>query len=157
MKIRRVASNNRKAQLELIVYSGEVFPFPYAKLQPRPTSKNKIRSVYVDKELGNEAATYVLESGQEGSVHIEHAREYNEDPSYLSELLVYRLTVEARRHLEASELSRREVARRLRTSVPQLYRLLDTTNKRKSLKQLVSLLHVLDCDVEVVVKEKPAA
>ncbi len=157
MKIRRVAANNRKAQLELIVYSGDVFPFPYAKLQPRPTSKNKIRSVYVDKELGNEAATYVLESGQEGTVHIEHALEYNEDPGYLSELLVHRLTVEARRHLEASDLSRREVARRLRTSVPQLYRLLDTTNKRKSIKQLISLLHVLDCDVEVVVKEKPAA
>ncbi len=157
MKIRRVAANNRKAQLELIVYSGEVFPFPYAKLQPRPTSKDKIRSVYVDKELGNEAATYELESGQEGTVHIEHALEYNEDPGYLSELLVHRLTVEARRYLEASDLSRREVARRLRTSVPQLYRLLDTTNKRKSIKQLISLLHVLDCDVELVVKEKPAA
>ncbi len=157
MKIRRVAANNRKAQLELIVYSGEVFPFPYAKLQPRPTSKDKIKSVYVDKELGNEAATYELESGQEGTVHIEHALEYNEDPAYLSELLVHRLTVEARRHLKASELSRREVARRLRTSVPQLYRILDTANKRKSIKQLVSLLHVLDCDVEVVVKEKPAA
>jgi len=157
MKIRRVTANNRKAQLELIVYSGEVFPFPYAKLQPRPTSKDKIKSVYVDKELGNEAATYELESGQEGTVHIEHALEYNEDPAYLSELLVHRLTVEARRHLKASDLSRREVARRLRTSVPQLYRILDTANKRKSIKQLVSLLHVLDCDVEVVVKEKPAA
>ena len=54
-------------------------------------------------------------------------------------------------------LGRREIARRLRTSVPQLYRLLDTTNKRKSIKQLVSLLHVLDCDVELVVKDKLAA
>jgi hypothetical protein len=47
--------------------------------------------------------------------------------------------------------------RRLGTSVPQLYRLLDPTNARKTINQLVSLLHVLDCDVELIVKEKSAA
>ncbi len=60
MKIRRATVNNRKAQLELTVRSGKVFPVPYAKLDPRPTSKNRIREVYVDKELGKEAVTYVL-------------------------------------------------------------------------------------------------
>ena len=51
MKIRRAIVNNRKAQLELTVRSGKVFPIPYAKLDPRPTSKNRIREAYVDKEL----------------------------------------------------------------------------------------------------------
>jgi hypothetical protein len=41
--------------------------------------------------------------------------------------------------------------------VPQLYRLLDPTNTRKSLTQLVALLNVLDCDVEFVVNPRPAA
>ncbi len=156
MKIRRATANNRKAQLELTVYSGQVFPFPYAKLEPRPSASDRIHRIYVDKELGKEAATYVLESGSEGTVHIEQALEYNEDPGYLSELLVHKLTVEALRRVETSDLSRRAIARRLRTSVPQLYRLLDTTNQRKSIKQLVSLLHVLDCDVELVVNDRPA-
>src|SRR5438552_2499639 len=97
MKIRRALVNNRKAQLELTVRSGKAFPIPYAKLDPRPTSKNRIREAYVDKELGSEAVTYVLESGQQGSVHIDHALEYNQDPSYLAELLIHKLTVEARR------------------------------------------------------------
>lgn len=157
MKIRRVSVNNRKARLELFVRSGRLYPMPYARLDPRPTPKDPIRRAYVDKELGNEAATYVLESGAEGSVHIDSALEYNQDPAYLAELLIHKLTVEAKKLADRSGLSRRELARRLRTSVPQLYRLLDPTNTRKSINQLVSLLRVLDCDVELVVKKRSAA
>jgi hypothetical protein len=157
MKIRRAVVNNRKSQLELTARSGKVFPVAYAKLDPRPSSKNRVREAYVDKELGSEAVTYVLESGEEGSVHIDQALEYNEDPSYLAELLIHKLTVEARRRMERSGLSRRELARRLGTSVPQLYRLLDPANTRKSLGQLIGLLHLLDCDVQLVVNPRRAA
>lgn len=51
-------------------------------------------------------------------------------------------------------LSKRELIRRLGTSATQFYRLLDQTNYKKSFGQLLSLLHVLDCDVDLVVKEK---
>lgn len=157
MKIKGVALNNRKAQLELTVRSGKVFPIAFARLDPRPSSKDRISRVYVDKELGNEAVTYVLQSGAEGSVHIDHALEYNQDPGYLADILIYKLTVEARRRAEESGVSRRELARRLGTSVPQLYRLLDPTNTRKSLGQLVALLHLLDCEVDFVVNPRRAA
>ena len=157
MKISRVRANNRKARLELTVRSGEVYPFPYSRMEPRPTSKDRIASVFVDRELGGEAVSYVLESGAEGAVHIEHALEYNEDPATLSELLLHRLTVEARRAMETAELSRREVARRLGTSVPQVYRLLDPTNTNKNLGQVVELLGVLGRDVQFFVKPRSAA
>lgn len=151
MKIRQVVANNRKGLLELFVRSGQMYPFPYAKLDPRPSAKNRIHEVYVDKELGSEAVTYVLESGAEGTVHIEHALEYNQDPTFLADLLSHKLTVEAMNRVKQTELSHRELARRLRTSVPQLYRLLDPTNTRKSLAQLIALLHILDCTVDLVV------
>jgi hypothetical protein len=157
MKIRQVTVNNRKARIELVVRSGKTYPIPYAKLDPRPTSKNRIRDAYVDKELGSEAVTYVLESGEEGSVHIDHALEYNQDPGHIADLLIHKLTVEARRRVESSGISRRELARRLNTSVPQLYRLLDPANTRKRMAQLVGLLHLLDCEVELVVKPRNAA
>jgi len=44
--------------------------------------------------------TYALESGPEGVVHIDHALEYNQDPSYLAELLIHKLTVEAQRRVD---------------------------------------------------------
>ena len=157
MKIHHVVVNNRKAQLELVLRSGKSYPFPFAKLQPRPSSKDRIQEVYVDAELGSEAVTYILASGAEGSVHLDHALEYNQDPKHLAELLAHKLTVEAVKRVHRSGLSRRELARRLNTSVPQLYRLLDPTNTRKSLSQLVGLLQVLDCIVDLVVKPRRAA
>jgi DNA-binding TFAR19-related protein (PDSD5 family) len=72
-------------------------------------------------------------------------------------LLSHKLTVEALKRVKKVGLSRRELARRLHTSLPQLYRLLDPTNTRKSMRQLVGLLHILDCDVELVVKSRKAA
>jgi hypothetical protein len=157
MKIRSVTPNNRRNEFAVVTRSGAVYTFAYAEADPQPSSADRIAEIYVDKELGNEAFTYVLESGEEGSIHIEQVLEYNEDPKYLAELLVYKLTLEAQEGIEASGLSMRQIAKRLKTSVPQLYRLLDPANTRKSMSQLVALLHVLDCDVDLVVKKKVAA
>jgi len=115
-----------------------------------------VRRIAVDKDLAREGFTYVLESGREGTVHVEQVLEYNQDPSYLRDLLLYKLTIEAQKRIEASPLSRREVVRRLGTSASQLYRLLDQTNYGKSVDQLLTLLQVLDCDVDFVVRVKSA-
>lgn len=42
----------------------------------------------------------------------------------------------------------------LDTSPTQLYQLLDPTNYAKSLRQLISLLYVLGCEVDVEIKER---
>ena len=150
MKIRSVAVNNRKRAFEVRV-SNRTLPLPYAKTDPPPTRQDPVARSFVDKELAREAFTYVLESGNEGTVHVEQVLEYNQDPRHLRDQLLYKLTIEARRRVEASPLSRRELIRRLETSAAQFYRLLDQTNYRKSIDQMLTLLHVLDCDVDVVV------
>jgi Helix-turn-helix len=157
VKIRKVEANNRKGEFRIVTYSGDSYVFPYAKAEPRPDSADKVADAHVDRELANEGFTYVLESGDEGSVHLDQVLEYNEDPTYLRDLLVYQLTLEARKRVDESGLSRRELARRLRTSVPQLYRLLDTGNSRKSIDRLVSLLQVLDCSIDLVITDKASA
>ena len=153
MKIKRVKPNNRKRAFEVTTYSKTYF-FPYAKLELQPSSINKIVDVYVDREFGNEAFTYVLVSEDEGTVHIDHVLEYNQDPGYLRDQLLYKLTLEAQKRVDSSPLSKRELIRRLGTSATQFYRLLDQTNYKKSLGQLLSLLHVLDCVVDLVVTER---
>ena len=96
----------------------------------------------------------MLASGKEGTVHSEQVLEYNQDPSYLRDALLYKLTIEAQKRVTASPLSKREMIRRLGTSATQFYRLLDQKNYRKSVDQLLSLLHVLDCDVDLLVRTK---
>jgi DNA-binding TFAR19-related protein (PDSD5 family) len=154
MKIRGVSANARKNEFYVVTRSGDEYPFPYSKTDPRPSANNPVERVFVDKELGNEAFTYALQSGVEGSIHIEQVLEYNEDPEYLADLLTYKLSIEAQKRVENSELSRRQLAKQLNTSVPQLYRLLDPANTSKSMKQLITLLHILDFNVDVVLKKR---
>ncbi len=155
MRIRSVKRNNRKKAFEVRTAS-RVLAFPYAKSEPRPTSEDPVARVFVDPELGREGFTYLLVSGREGTIHVEQVLEYNQDPAYLRDAILYRLTLEAQKRVDRTPLSKREIIRRLRTSATQLYRLLDPTNTRKSVDQMLLLLHVLDCHVDLVVKAKSA-
>ncbi len=155
MKITSVTANNRKRAFEVKTRRGQ-WPFPYSKAEPAPTPSDPLVELYIDPELGREGFTYLLASGAEGSVHIDHVLDYNEEPGYMRDLLLYNLTVEALERIEASPLSKREIIRRLGTSPAQFYRLLDTTNYRKSVDKMLALLQVLDCEVEVIVRAKSA-
>lgn len=155
MRIRSVRHSNRKKVFEVRT-SAKALAFPYSKADPRPTPDDPVKRVFIDKELGREGFTYELGSGLTGTVHVEQVLEYNQDPNHLRDLLLYRLTLEAQKRIDQSPLSKREIVRRLGTSAAQLYRLLDQTNYRKSVDQLVSLLQVLECDVDLVVREKTA-
>ena len=115
MKIRSVKHNNRRKTFEIRTFDRDL-RFPYSKLDPRPSADDPLREVYVDKELGSEGFTYVLKSGKSGTVHIEQVLEYDQDPSYLRDSLLYKLTLEAQKRVEKSALSKREIIRRLGTS-----------------------------------------
>lgn len=155
MKIRSVKFNNQRKAFEVQTAAG-IYRFPYFKAKPPPIPADPGTRVHVDKELASEGFSYELQSGKAGTVHIEQVLEYNRDPNYLRDQLIYKLTLEAQRRVAASRLAKREIVRRLATSATQLYRLLDQTNYNKSLDQLVSLLQVLDCQVELVVRAKSA-
>jgi hypothetical protein len=148
-------ANNRRKAFEVRT-SSRVLVYPYAKADPAPSSTNSVAEVAVDAEIGREGFTYRLASGREGTVHVEQVLEYNQDPGYLRDLLLYKLTLEAQKRVDSSPLSKREIIRRLGTSAAQFYRLLDQTNYRKSIDQVLVLLHVLDCEVDLLVRPKSA-
>jgi hypothetical protein len=155
MKITSVGADQRKRAFEVRTPKG-AFEFPFAKVDPEPSEADRVAAVQVDEELGREAFTYQLESGAEGTVHIDQVLDYHQDPGYMADLLLYKLTVEAQNRLDRSGIGIRQLARRLRTSPSQLYRLLDTTNYRKSVRQVLRLLHALDCEVDLVVRDREA-
>lgn len=155
MKVRSVAANNRRKVFEVRV-GAAILSFPYSKAEPSPRAGDPVVRVTVDEELAREGFVFELRSGRSGTVHAEQVLEHNQDPSYLRDLLLYKLTLEAQRRVTASPLSKREVCRRLGTSASQLYRLLDQTNSGKSIDQVLRLLRVLDCDVDLVVRARTA-
>ncbi len=151
MRISSVSANNHRKAFRVVTEDDRVLFFPYSRTGFQPDIENPIDVVYVDPELACEAFTFRLTCGSEESVHIDRVLEYNRDPGYLNELLLYRLTLEAQRQVECSDLSKRELIRRLDTSPSQFYRILDQTNYTKSMGQLVELLHILGCEVDFVV------
>lgn len=153
MKIQHVSTNNRRHRFEVRTRS-ETLSFPYALAVPTPSSTDPVVTVAPDPELGNEAFTYVLKSGDEGSIHIDSVREFNEDPEYLAGLTLYKLSVEARKRLDESGLSVRQVSATLKTSPTQVYRLLDPANNRKTIRQMVGLFSVLGCELDVSVRPR---
>ena len=155
MKIRSVKANNRRRLFEVRV-GAAALPFPYSKADPAPGTDERVVRVAIENELAREAFGFELRSGRAGLVHVEQVLEYNQDPSYMRDLLLYRLTLEAQARVAASPLSKREIVRRLGTSAAQLYRLLDQTNYAKSIDQMLNLLRVLDCEVDLVVRARTA-
>jgi len=75
--------------------------YPFAKSDPVPDANDKVVDLFIDKEIGSEGFTYVLESGREGTIHVEQVLEYNEDPGYLRDLLLYKLTLEAQKRVDS--------------------------------------------------------
>ncbi|MDA1349530.1 MAG: hypothetical protein O3A47_11810 [Chloroflexi bacterium] len=156
MKIDSVTANNRKKAFEIRVADAS-YVLPYAVLGLRPDAKNRVAEVAPDAELGMEGFTYRLADGSEDTIHLDAVLEYNQDPDYLKGLMLHRMTLEARKAVEDSDLSKRELIRRLDTSASQFYRLLDPTNSTKSVGQMLALLHhLLGKDVDVVISQRAA-
>ena len=155
MRIQAVKPNNRKKVFEVRI-SNSTQAFPYSKADPAPNPEDPVVRAFVDAELAREAFGYELASGKAGTVHGEQVLEYNRDPAFQRDQLLYRLTLEAQKRVAGSSLSKREIIRRLGTSATQLYRLLDQTNYSKSVDQLLALLQVLDCRVDLVIRAKSA-
>jgi len=156
VKILSVRPNGRKKSFAVETRRGE-YVFPYAKLRVRPTSEDPVDDAFPDPELGMEGFTYRLRSGAEDTIHLDTVLDFNQDPDYLSALLLHQLTVEARKGLEESGLGIRQISRQLGTSPSQIYRLLDATNHRKSVGQMLALLHMMGRDVEVTVTPRHRA
>jgi len=155
VKIQHVKINNRRKAFSVKV-RGREYWYPYALLEYIPDPDDRINRVFVDPEIGCEGFCVVMDSGNVQTVHMEQVLEYNRDPGFLRDQVLYSLTLEAGKRLEKCALSRREIIRRLGTSAAQFYRLIDHANYRKSIDQMLRLLSILDCDVNIRVTSRTA-
>jgi hypothetical protein len=155
--IDKVNANNKKRVFEVEVRERLTLDFPYALCEPSPTPEDRIEDLHIDDEVAREGFTYTLASGLKGTILYDWVLYYHRDPSFMTDLLLYELTVEALKALKTSRLARREVIRRLGTSASQFYRLIDTTNHRKSMRQVIELLGILGrkVNIEIVPSRNP--
>ena len=78
MKIRKVIPNNLRKAFKVYTLWKNLF-VPLCGRSSKIYKENKVIDTYVDGELDREGFVYILASGEEGTVHIDHVLQYNGD------------------------------------------------------------------------------
>ena len=72
MRLRYTADYPERQEIIMGAQGGGRYHFPYDQMDPRPTESDPIYKIYVDPEVASEGVTYLLASGAEGTVLLDH-------------------------------------------------------------------------------------
>lgn len=148
-KYRAVTFNNKKKVFNLVYTSGLEIECPYSGL----FINNKVVEVGLDKETGNHCFYFVLEDGEKHYITHDQPLYVVKNPDYIRHDTLCNVTIKLQNIMELRKISKREVARRLKTSVTQVNRLLDQTNYNKDLSRLIQMAAVLGYEFELSFKK----
>jgi len=157
--IKAIKPNYRKRVLEITLREGrteKIYSLPFAVFGDKKIhANNRFLSIEVDRELGGQAASFVLADGTKGDFPADLVL-YHCDPSY-DWSPINQLKRALKDKVGASQLSVRVIADALKTSPSQVVRLLQENIVSKQLVQLFRLAELAGYQVEFSLKKKKAA
>ena len=156
---KKITPNYRRRVLEIMLREGaktRKYNLPFSALGKSDIhGKNRFASIAVDRELGDQAVSYVLQDGTKGDFPADFVL-YHCDPTYDWSPL-NQLKRALKDKLDASHLSVRVVADALETSPSQVLRLLQEDKGSKQLIQLFRLADLAGYKIEFNLRKKKAA
>ena len=156
---KEIKPNYRKRVLEITLRekrTAKKYNLPFAMFEDKKIgSKNRFASIAIDRELGDQAASFVLEDGTRGDFPADFVL-YHCDPIY-NWGPINQLKRALKSKIGASKLSIRVLADALKTSPSQVVRLLEENKVSKQLLQLFKLAEIAGYRVEFNLKKKKAA
>ena len=154
-----IKPNYRKHVLEVSLREGvktKAYNLPFSAFgQVRIDGNNRFTSIAIDRELGSQAASYVLEDGNRGDFPADFVL-YHCDPTY-DWSPINQLKKALKDKLGRSNLSVRVIADALKTSPSQVVRLLEENKVSKQLLQLFRLADLAGYEIRFNLKKKKAA
>lgn len=158
-KFKEIRPNYKKNVLEITLLEGrkaKKYNLPFAAFRDmRISSKNRFSSITIDRELGNQAASFILEDGSKGDFPADFVL-YSCDPTY-DWSPMNQLKRALKEKLATSKLSFRVIADALSTSPSQVMRLLQDNRGSKQIIQLIQLAELAGYQIEFTLKKKKAA
>ncbi len=148
-KFKYVIFNNRKKVFNLTYTSGLEVECPYSAL----AIKKKVVEAGPDPEVGYHSFYFKLEDEYIGYVPFDQPLHIVKNPDYLRAEAVNRMTHEVKDMYEKKNISKREIARRMNTSVTQINRLLDINNFDKDISRLIQMAAVLGHEFQIFFKK----
>jgi len=158
-KFKEVTPNYKKGVVEVALAEGRKvknYRLPFAVFRnKRIGGKNRFVSITIERELGDQAVSFVLEDGSRGDFPADFVLYYC-DPSYHWSPL-NQLKRALKDKLHAHRLSFRVLADALNTSPSQVVRLLQENKASKQIAQLFHLAELAGYRIEFSLKKKRAA
>ena len=139
-KFKKAEFDNKKRVFHLEYTSGLQIDCPYSTLGIR----GKVVESAPDSESGQHSFRFILDNGKKEFVPFDQPLHIAQNPEYVKQHTLYEVTKQINEFIERGHVSKRELARRLGTSLSQLSRLLDTTNYKKELSRLIELAAMLN-------------
>jgi hypothetical protein len=139
-KFKKVEFDNKKRVFHLEYTSGLRLDCPYSALK----IKGKVVDAGPDAEVGGHSFYFTLENGEKDYVPYDQPLHIAQNPEYVKEQTLYQMTKRLNEFIKREGVSKRELARRLNTSLSQLARLLDTTNYKKEMSRLIEIAAILN-------------
>ena len=158
-KFKEIKPNYRKNVLEITLQEGKkrksyTLPFTVFK-NVKISGKNRFTSIKIDRELGDQAVSFVLEDGSKSDFPADFVLYYC-DPAYdWSPVNQLKRALEDK--IATSRLSVRVIADALDTSPSQVVRLLQENKVSKQIVQLFRLAELAGYQIEFSLKKKKAA
>ena len=143
-KFKKVEFNNKKKVFILTYTSGLKIECPYSALK----INKKVIEAAPDKEVGGHSFYFVLENGHKDYVPYDQPLHIVQNLEYVKHEILFEITLQVNKIIKRSKISKRELARRLNTSLSQLNRLLDTTNYNKELSRFIEIAVILEQEFE---------
>ena len=158
-KFKEVKPNYRKSVLDITLLEGrkvKKYSLPFAVFRDkRISSKNRFISITIDRELDDQAVSFVLEDGSKGDFPADFVLYYC-DPSYHWSP-INQLKRALKDKLSSDRLSLRVLADAMNTSPSQVVRLLQENKASKQIVQLFHLAELAGYQIEFSLKKKRAA
>lgn len=158
-RFKEIKPNYQKNVLEITLLEGrkaKKYNLPFAVFRDKKiSSKNRFSAITIDRELGNQAASFVLEDGSKGDFPADVVLYYC-DPTY-DWSPINQLKRALKDRLDKSKLSVRVVADALNTSPSQVIRLLEENRASKQIAQLFQLAELAGYQIKFNLKKKKAA
>lgn len=139
-KFKKVEFDNKKRVFYLEYTSGLKVECPYSALGIR----GKVINSAPDSEAGRHSFYFILDNGKKEFIPFDQPLHIAQNPEYVKQNTLYEVTKQLNQFIEQARVPKRELARRLGTSMSQLSRLLDTANYNKELARLIELAALLN-------------
>ena len=148
MKFKSATFSNRKKEIHIVYASGKKAVVHYGSIG----ITDPVKHIQVDKETSGRTLKIEFANGKTDYMPYDQPLFLIKDPEYMLRDHIENIVARIKEEIDRKKISKKYLARQLKTSDNQIQRLLNPRIVNKNLTQLYKLAALLGLDFEVSVK-----